>query len=46
MFDLPSREGFAALTQAAHAIARAVALGFARGVGDGSMSIVYSYPPD
>jgi len=44
MVEIPSRQGFAALTVAANSIVPVVTLGFAQRQEDGSVSIVYTYP--
>jgi transcriptional regulator with GAF, ATPase, and Fis domain len=43
MFEIPSREGLEALTEAAHAIAPVTALGFSRAVDGDRVSVLYSY---
>ena len=44
MMEIPSRKGFAGLTEAANSIVPVVTLGFAQSRENGSVSIVYSYP--
>jgi transcriptional regulator with GAF, ATPase, and Fis domain len=43
MRELPSRQGLAALREAAHAVVPVTALGFARRREDGRLSVLYSY---
>src|SRR6185295_18596609 len=43
MLDIPPREGFAALIEAANAVVPAVALGFARSLDNDRVSLLYSY---
>src|SRR5262245_30265644 len=44
MLAIPGRAHFAALTEATRAIGPTVTMGFAHGLEDGRVSILYSYP--